>query len=348
MRNFLFFVFFLFFSANSLANKDLVGIFYRTNDKESLADILKNFNIPDSVSYGKSDFYKKVTNWNPHIQNFAAISPGEKVLIVMPKNFYDRNPPVNFDVVEVSQKEKIKIPNPTVLIIGLQKKKTAKVDRVNNQDESHHLTLFYMASIGSFSETLNSVDMIVSSNQNSPISLGAFWSNQFSDTDHRLESSLYLSKLSATSSGSESIDPPLEFGFNFYNQFPILKKRINFYWGGDFEKFSTINTEEIANGGVAKTYGQNIFYGTVGFSKAFNFSKPLMLRFSLSQSLFSSSESVSSTNESTYSGQRLTLFLSYQLYQQFSVNLLYKKHILSGPTELSIDRFGLGFSYQLF
>lgn len=357
MRSFFILLLLAFFTIQVNASDSLVEIYYLSSGNESLKEILKTFNISDSVAYGKTDFFNKVKKWNPQITNFDLIPKSEGVLILLPKSFYERKPPLNLKVATLSEDQKNKRPKKfesllvfekqePILVKNPQKITNAKNEKLN--DESYHLSIFYYASFGNYSETINSSKLMVSTSQNAPVTVGLYWSNQLKNTEHRFVGSVYLSKLSATSFEDESINRPIEYGFNLYDQFSILNKNLNVYMGGDYESFSTLNTEEISKGAIPETLTQNIFYVTIGMSKKFQFESPLVLGLSFSQSLVSTSETVSSGDETSYKGQLLQGYLTYQFNENVSLNLLYKKHILSGPTGLTIDSFGFGASYQFF
>lgn len=212
----------------------------------------------------------------------------------------------------------------------------------------YSLSAFYMPSVGDFSQTVPDSTFVLTSKQTSPISVGTFWGTKIKNTDHVLNGSIYIASVSGNKVNDQSIKTPLEYGGNIYDNFPVLNKIMVFYPGVDFEKFSTLNSEEIANGEEGRSLSQFIVYATVGLAKKFEFRFPMTVKFSVSQSLFSSGESTGTTGKSNYTGQRLTAFTSFDITNNLGLNFLFKKHALSGPTELSINRFGMGVSYKFF
>lgn len=362
------------------AEKQYVGIFYVAKGGESLDSILDMLNIPKKISYGNANYAQRIKNLNKTITNWDQLSRGSNIYLKVPKSFYDKNPPKTLKTLSVETQVKEKIEGTVDYVVAYDESiKTAEVInrqkaegyRVKNEeelktesnsekikheknsdtkktDEQNHLSVFYIASIGSFSETIPNSNLTVSSNQNSPFSIGLAFTSKYKKIEHVLSASFYISKLSATTDGTQTITPPLEYGFNIYDQIPILKQAFFFYGGLDFEKFSTINTEELANGSEGKSFGQSIFYITGGIATNFQIRSGFSAKVALSQSIFSSGTSTTITEKKKYTGQRIIFFGGYELTPNIALNVLYKKHFLSGPTELSIDRIGFGFSYRFF
>jgi len=345
------------------AEKQYVGIFYVAKGGESLDSILDMLNIPKKISYGNANYAQRVKDLNKSITNWDQLSRGSNIYLKIPKNFYDKNPPKTLKTLSVETQVKKKIEGTVDYVVVYDESiKTAEVIdrqkaegyRVKSEEkelkaeEQNHLSVFYIASIGSFSEAIPNSNLTISSNQNSPFSLGLAFTSKYKKIEHVLSASFYISKLTATSDGTQTITPPLEYGFNIYDQVPLLRQSFFFYGGLDFEKFSTINTEEIASGSEGKSFGQSIFYITGGLSTNFQTRSGFTAKVALSQSIFSSGNSTSLTEKKKYTGQRIIFFGGYELTPNIALNLLYKKHFLSGPTELSIDRIGFGFSYRFF
>lgn len=345
------------------AEKQYVGIFYVAKGGESLDSILDTLNIPKKISYGNANYAQRVKNLNKTITNWDQLSRGTNIYLKIPKNFYAKNPPKTLKTLSVETQVKEKIEGTVDYVVAYDESiKTAEVIdrqkaegyRIKNGEkelkieENNHLSVFYIASIGSFSETIPNSNLTVSSNQNSPVSIGLAFTSKYKKIEHVLSASFYISKLTATTDGTQTIAPPLEYGFNIYDQVPLLRQSFFFYGGLDFEKFSTINTEEIASGSEGKSFGQSIFYITGGLSTNFQTRSGFTAKVALSQSIFSSGNSTTITEKKKYTGQRIIFFGGYELTPNIALNLLFKKHFLSGPTELSIDRIGFGFSYRFF
>jgi hypothetical protein len=56
----------------------------------------------------------------------------------------------------------------------------------------------------------------------------------------------------------------------------------------------------------------------------------------------------SGPSSDTFSGQRILLFMNLKVTEKLGFHLLYKRHFLKGPTDLSVDRYGFGLGYELF
>ena len=353
---------------NALAvEKEMIGVYYVARGGESLDDVLNVFNIPSSIAYGKTQFAEQVKALNMTITKWDHLNRGYNVYLKIPKSFYLRNPPKNIKSLSIQSQVQERMKD-TVDHYVVFDKDTSEEEIIKKQNDEGYqvksqeiskpeeerqtglerLSLFYMASAGSFQETIPDTTLITKSDQNSPVSLGISWESYFRNIGHIFSGSFYFSKLTPTSTNGQTVNLPLEYGANVYDNFAILQKTLNLYVGLDYEKFATINAEEIANGMEARALDQSIFYGTLGFSKSFKLFIPLFAKISLSKSFFSSGMATAYRTETKYSGQRLVLFLEHKISSDFAVNILFKKHFLKGPTELSVNRLGVGIRYSFF
>ena len=117
----------------------------------------------------------------------------------------------------------------------------------------------------------------------------------------------------------------------------------------DYESFSTFNTDELADnssvGVDARTH--SFLYGTFGvytFTKVFN--RPSIIKASVSTNFTSASSRSSTVSGEDFNGQKFILFLGSNIRGNWGASFLYKRHMMTGPTDLTISRFGFGVSYR--
>ena len=208
------------------------------------------------------------------------------------------------------------------------------------------LSAFYTMSRGTFSESADGAS--IASTQDSPLTLGSAYVYQFKQKSS-VSGSMYVSQLDGSIYNGETITIPPEYGLNaYYNHtfqdFPVVP-----YIGLDHERFSTYNTDELPLGYTLKTREHNITYLTLGAYKSFKIKrKNLLLKASLSKSIHSFSAPESLVTPEAFGGFKLIFYSSLDLSRRWSLHFLYKVHKLSGPTELSIHRMGLGVAFRIF
>lgn len=213
----------------------------------------------------------------------------------------------------------------------------------------HGLSSFATTSFGLFSETFNGAS--ATAEQNSPYTIGLSHNYNMSE-DYQISSSLYLSHLTATFTGSseEEVNIPPEYGLTFYLDF---KKHLFSNWtpylGVDIERFSTFNSDERELGEKLSTREHQLIYGTFGASTNFNILRQnFFIKTSLSYSLLTQSSRKSIADSSEFSGIKGLLFLATTLTKNWSTHFLFKQHLMNGPTNLSITRYGFGVGYKFF
>ena len=148
-------------------------------------------------------------------------------------------------------------------MLYLNKAKKEKVDK-----KKWSLNSFITTSIGTFNESVEEVS--ASSNQNSPITIGA--STNFPiNKDYSLSGSIYISTLEETGvkDSEESTSIPPEIGLTSYLNINKYDLPFTPYLGADIERFSTFNTDERATGESVSTREHSILYATLGVSKLF-------------------------------------------------------------------------------
>lgn len=214
--------------------------------------------------------------------------------------------------------------------------------------------LFYMASIGNLYD--NSRDNTISSKteQNSPVTGGAFFHIK-TKHDRWISGSFYYSTITETVATQidEVTTPPPEYGGNLYYNFPFDYPGLSFYWGADYENFSTYNLNELQSGASLDVRTHTISYLTLGASKRlFWFDKNMLFKASISQVFTSSSnEDITITeNYADYRGYKYMIYYSYffENFKNMSLNLMYKSHYLNGTRKIQIDRYGIGLGLSLF
>ena len=149
------------------------------------------------------------------------------------------------------------------------------------------------------------------------------------------------------SSTSEETSVPPEFGGTLHFNYPY-KDYVVPYGGFEIESFSSYNMDDFLNGSTLKTRSHYALYAALGAAKSFKvYKRSLLLKFGLGYRALGSDEK-SATSSESYSGYKYIFFVHYNIYKKYSMNLFYKKHIFSGPTDLSISRYGFGLNYSLF
>lgn len=205
---------------------------------------------------------------------------------------------------------------------------------------------FLTASAGTFKETLSSQNITVTSKQNSPITFGIGGNYPFDDQRiWSINSSVYFSYLTAqTTNRDEKVNIDPEIGGNVYLQYTFPNHAdYSIYGGLDIEKFSTFNTDDLIAGAGLDSRTQLMSFATFGFNKLFMpGGKPLLFKLSYSLGVTSSSNDTGKE----FKGDKYLFYLNYKLFSNILVHFLFKQHILSGPTELSISRYGAGIGWS--
>ena len=228
-----------------------------------------------------------------------------------------------------------------------------KIEVKKKKKRKYALGLFYAASTGTFTETVPRTGDQASLEQNSPLTLGLTASYQWKP-DWTIYSSVYISQFSeaeAPRNGNPTAAvPPLEIGLNAYAQTQwnlFDMKGFYYYFGLDFEIFQTFNTEGLAASDPLEFRAQNIFYLTGGVQKNFQMlDRFSFVKFSLSPTVMSSGSD--NFGGEAYTGLKWIFYLHHTLWKRWGTGFFYKQHILSGPGDLTVTRYGINFSYRLF
>jgi hypothetical protein len=309
------------------------SIYVIVNDREqeSIDTVVAKFTTEYDLYYKHStEAYKKYLKvWNPHVANWNKLTTGTRI--------YIESPSLPLSAGEVP-------PN------------SYSAAHYNFPHIFEHPQLYFVftSSKGTFEEKLLTPKVgNITSSQNSPYSFGLAGTVELTSSENYLSASSYWSKLQATpltgDAGATTLATPSEYGFNTYFGHPLTHEYRNFsiYGGIDFENFSTYNTVQFINHADIAFNQNKLFYGTFGleqhgsiFNQHFNF------KLSIAQSLISNTSSTDPADR--FSGLRLLFFANYKMLDRFSVHMLYKRHILSGTTNLTISRLGFGVSYLMF
>jgi len=329
---------FLFFILTIIESSFAQGVGYYTcpytiEKNETFASVIKRFVKPDSVINAKTPMIKKTMSANPKVSDWSDLPSGKEITVYISPEFADL--------------DKIKKLKELHLKKIADKKAKEKKELLTSENASKKFSIFYMASTGRMTETLSSSDSTVQYNQNSPATFGLSFQNRNPDKKWSLSMSAYLSYLpSATVDPNESIkggstSVPPEYGVTVYAQHATFKK-LSLYGGADFERFSSLNINEIYNleTETVASVNHQVFYATFGSQYVM---KPWIFKTSFSKSLWSK---ISTPSKSPYAGYKVLFYAIYPIKNRpYSLLLLIKHHEMSGATKLGVNRIGLGLSY---
>ncbi len=309
---------------------------YMIKGKESLDSVANKLLPRYKTKYGKriEDFKKDLMEWNSHITNWNEIPLYSNIYVEYPYPVYISHP-------------------------WAQKLEADKNYNVVNSDAetpngANNYTVYamYTASAGNFQEQLTTQEGSIKSTQNSPLSLGVGTTFFLDKTNRMISSSVYwsslrASKLTGTGVDSSQLETKPEVGLNLYYQQLTPWASVSLYGGVDYEQFSTFNTTDFIEGQPLALNQNKLIYGTVGAGKTFFIGdNKILIKGSLAQSL--SSKTTSTNPIDKFDGQRLLLFASYKGESRFTFHLIYKRHMLEGPTKLTINRIGAGIGFVIF
>jgi hypothetical protein len=330
------FLMILFVSGELFAQAIIPSTVYMIKEKESLESVASRLLPRFKIKYGKriDDFKKDLVEWNPHITTWDEIPLHSNIFVDYPYPVY------------ISHKWAPSLQAETNYNIL---NSDAETPMGNNQ-----FTLFamYTASAGEFKEKLNNQTGTIKSNQNSPFSFGIGTTIFLDKKNHMVSSSGYFSslrtaKLIENGLNSNSLAPPHEFGFNLYYQHLTPWAGLSFYGGFDYEQFSTFNTTAYLDGQNLAFNKNKITYGTFGIGKTFFWgNQKILLKGSFAQSIESATSSVNPADK--FDGQRVLLFASIKGESRFTYHLIFKRHTLEGPNQLTINRLGAGIGLVIF
>jgi hypothetical protein len=300
-------------SARAVATEAVFHIQY-TEEYDSLDEIAARFFPKVKERYNNQiAFYKKdLMRWNAHITNWKNLTSRRAIYIDTPNE------------------------------------SETKHDALNRR---WSLFLFYSAHYGNFSEKV--LDQSTASAQTSPVALGLTSYYNIKDRKHAIVSNLYGAYLLGSkidgnvSNANQNIDIPWELGVSVYYQYTPSYFFPTVYTGVDRETFTSFNTKELLQGESLETRDNVLYFYTLGMIQSFDIkNKSLTLRASYAKTFTSSNSSASTLNN--FEGSRIHFNLSYKASSNMSYNLLYKRFDLTGPSDLVVNRFGIGLGYQFY
>lgn len=329
---------------------------YKVQNRENLETIGKKFLPKYKVKYGEriEEYKTDLKIWNKHIRDWNNIAEGSRIYIENPYPVFVSDSGYAPNLMPSADSER-ELRQYRVAEFFEEATSTSKLADGSTVEVPKKFFLggFYTASSGAFKETISDGRGEITFKQKSPYSIGLGGGYLFGDITHSLNGSFYWSSLQASNlngdavSNTNSITVPAEVGYNLYYQYFLKNLDFGLYGGIDREKFTTFNTLELLDGASLATVENNITYGTIGISKTFYLGEQKFLsKTSFAKSLASDSSSAGANAQ--FEGSRLLLFLSMRGAYNLSYHLLYKRHQLKGPTELTIDRIGIGFGYQFY
>ena len=325
-----------FCPTNLFAQSDAEQNIYMVKQQESL-DILAVKLLPKfRIKYGKriDDLKQDLREWNPQITNWSAIPAFSNIYIEYPY------PP--YLSYHVAQK------------LELGKNYNALNSDAETPRSDNHYVVFasYTASASNFQEQLTSQTGNIKSAQNSPLTLGLGTTIFLNKNIQMLNTSISwasisTSNLSGTNVTSPKLDASPEYGANIYYQHMSPWSDLSFYTGIDYEQISTFNTSDYIQGAALAFNRNKFFYGSFGIGKKFYWGdQKIILKGTFSEVLKSNTSASNSNDKLT--GQRLSIFTSMKGESRFTYHLLFKRYILTGPTKITINQMGFGFSFVLF
>lgn len=324
---------------NNRKDVKFIKLLYIARPNENLASIYKRFVKEDSVISKNEDMVAKTLEANKKIKDWSSIPAKTKILVYLDVDFIDLDKVTayNKNVAELTKK-----------LQDALKKKEKEIEETSGFKGS----LFYMASYGKFTQAnvnLAEIGFL----QNSPLSLGLSTSYYPKKSDFSFTNSLYFSYLLAAASnlGANNVAVPMEIGGNLYSEYRFKKYHFSVYGGFDFEKFTTFNLEGVQQERKIYFDENKVLYLTVGASrKVLLFKKEFFTKLSFSHSISSSMDPGYPEAEiyTPFSGNKILFYMFKRYNDKIFFHSLVKYHWMSGPSDITTLRIGLGFGYLLF
>ncbi len=320
---------------------------------ESLRFLLeRRVGIPKKVLDEKG-YLSKIKSWNPRIEDFDNLKRGEKVYVeipyrtvLIPYEKRKKNKLANTKLRPIKKKVITRKLASSNEVSRVSKKSSDFFPKVKNEKD-WRFSAFYTLSKGTFEENIIGTNISTVSNQDSPITLGGSAFKSIS-SEMNFSGSFYLSKIdSGISDRNEEVSIPFELGLTSYLGLRKSNWPIEVYSGLDIERFSSYNTDELPSGEALSTREHTITYFTAGVSKSFGWlGKKFLAKASISKSLLSLQSRESLVNPEKFSGLKYIAYLNMKYNDRWFYHGLFKQHSLTGATDLTITRFGLGVGYS--
>lgn len=213
--------------------------------------------------------------------------------------------------------------------------------KVSKGPQGLKANIFYMASYGKFTQEDSSAAK-VDFNQNSPVSIGSSLAYYPPDSRWATSGTVYFSYLQSSGNNLDNSDVtvPPEIGATLYREYKFIERNFTGYFGLDYEQFNTFNMEAIQQERKIDVDRNTVVYGTVGVAKGVEiFGSPFFTKLSLSRSLATSG---------SYEGYKGMWYLNKKISPDIFIHTLIKYHWMSGSSELTTLRLGVGFGYIFF
>lgn len=316
---------------------------YIIQSGESFAKVLKRFVKSESIINNKTPMIQKTIQSNPIVKNWNTLPSGKRIYLFISPEFMDMNKYKNY---RNTIRKKIS-----------KAKKKLKEEEVKKGSKSPFPkglkgSMFYMASYGQFTQSNPNVAELTFL-QNSPVSLGGAFTYYPTDSNFSVAWSLYFSYLLAASNNLDASDVsiPPEIGGNLYGEYRFINQSFTGYFGIDFERFSTFNLGGIQQDRKIYIDESRVLYATAGISKLISifgskFFTKLSASMSLTETTTNDPRGVPTTQP--YSGAKILWYMNKKISKKFFLHTLFKYHFMSGPSDLTTLRLGVGFGYILF
>ena len=308
---------------------------YKVEEDDTFASILRAYVKDDAVITKTTPLVRKNIKNNPQVKDWSKLVPGTLISIYIPELLMDMNKYQSKQAVVYTKNEEVK----KVIL--------AKI----GPPEGFKGSLFYMASWGDFSQSSDGTT--VEYKQNSLVTLGLQGNYFPKNSLYSYSSSIYFSTFSPADTllPPTKVELPPEIGLNFYADYLWKKPRISWHGGLDYEKFSAFNINGIYNDQRIYLDRISVVYATIGVSHVFYIlEKPFFIKTSFSKSVSSTttSEYTAEAAPESLTGMKALFYLNYKFTDKFFLHSMLKFHKMSGPSELSSTRLGVGVGYILF
>lgn len=320
--------------------KKMYKLRYMIEENDSLAKIYRRFVYPNSIITKRTPMTQKTIEGNSHVKNWNKPEAGTLIDVYIAYEYLD-----------------MKKYQAYLKQLQVNVKRAKELNETENSGPGFYpqglkASVFYMASYGKFTQKDRNVGQ-AEFYQNSPITLGASLSYYPANSQWSFSSSLYAAYLLASSNNldNSNVSVKPETGMTLYPEYRFKKYNFTGYFGIDYEQFSTFNMGGLQNQEKILLDQNAVLYGTIGFSKLVHlFRSPFFTKLSFSQSISSKNEPNSegiSTKED-YSGYKFLWYVNKKLNDKFYIHTLFKYHSMTGPSELTTLRLGVGMGYILF
>lgn len=336
---------FILFFASAISNAYALSYHtfkYTVEKNDSFASVLKKFVIDTAIINAKTPLTKKTIKENPNIKDWNHLPANEIIRLSISDNFLDLEKYKAYQS-KMQYQENVKI---TAIANNREFEKNKPAP--DSYPTGIKGSVFTMSSLGNYEQKANNES--ISFQQNSPMTLGGAFSYYTQNKLYSFSTSVYLSYLSTSvnSQTTGTISPPLEKGGNFYGEYRTDKYNMTFYSGLDLENFSALNLRSFQLNNKVYLDSITASYLTLGVTRPFTlFNKKFFTKISVSKSLMTTYKSADQ-NAEKYSGSKFLFYLNYKLNDKFYLHSLIKYHTMSGPSDLTIFRIGVGVGYNLF